>query len=78
VVNDDGMGVCCVEECGAFATEQAPGVFFCGRHWDAMCEAFALHRTGRSVPPATAARPAPAPEPATAPMVPVVGAQSLG
>jgi len=61
-----------VEGCEVHALERAPGVFFCERHWQALCDAYARERTHGPAqvpptgPPVTAA-PAPGEpvEPAT-------------
>ena len=58
---------CYVEGCEASASERAPGVFFCERHWEALCDAYARQRTHR---PAQAPPSGPSAPAAPAPRVP--------
>jgi len=43
-VRDPASEGCSVEGCEAVAAERAPGVSFCDRHWDALCDAYARER----------------------------------
>jgi len=37
---------CIVEGCMAPAVERARGIYWCDRHWDALCAAYARQRLG--------------------------------